>query len=441
MKVTLKFLFLFLIIFGNIKHLSAENTENQTELLYKQLSLFGNVLEQVRQTYVDQPEAQDLIDAALKGMLSSLDPHSSYLSPEPFKEMQTRTKGSFGGLGIEVTMEHGLVKVIAPIDGTPADQAGILPNDIISKVGDKAIMGLTLSQAVEIMRGPHGTKATLTVIRESLEKPITITITRDIIKIKAVRYKMIGEKQNIAYIRLTTFNNNTTKNLYKAVQTIKPKITDAFVGYIIDLRNNPGGLLTQAIRVSNSFLDAGEIVSTRARDSKNNIRYHAKKGQLFGNYPILVLINGGSASASEIVAGALQDHHRALIAGTQSFGKGSVQTIIPLPNKGALKLTTARYYTPSGESIQAKGITPDIIIEQTLPEDMKRLTAMRESQLAGHLQADKQKKPEKKVLTKSSIAYVPRDIEKDTQLKDAMKIMLDLKESQTRLHKRIRNEP
>ena len=339
------------------------------QALYEQLTLFGDVLEQVRRNYVDAPSDKELIEAALSGMMSSLDPHSSYMPPQNFEDMQVETKGEFGGLGIEVTMENGLVKVIAPIDDTPASRAGIMPNDLISELDGKPVLGLTLSEAVDVMRGEKGKPITLTVLREGEDEPLEITIVRDTIKIRAVRTRIEGPDKNIAYIRMTTFNAQTTRNLKRAFNDLPAQIgRNKLAGYIIDLRNNPGGLLREAISVSDTMLDQGEIVSTRGRNDGDSSRFSARRGDMARGLPIVVMINGGSASASEIVAGALQDHHRAIILGTQSFGKGSVQTIMPLSNAGALRMTTARYFTPSGRSIQAKGITPDIIAEQELPE-------------------------------------------------------------------------
>jgi len=433
------------------------NIEQQNEIsIYEQLNLFGNVLERVQEEYVEAPENADLIEAALIGMLSSLDPHSAYLPPKNFENMQVQTKGEFGGLGIEVTMERGFVKVIAPIDGTPAERAGILPNDLITKLDGEDVLGLTLQEAVDIMRGEIGTKITLTIAREGQDEPLVITITRANIKIQAVRARPIGPNDEIAYIRVTTFNENTTTNLRKALNELPKEIgRKKLAGYILDLRNNPGGLLSEAVRVTDSFLNYGEIVSTRARKPRDNSRFNARRGDSTKGAPLLVLINGGSASASEIVAGALQDHHRALIVGTQSFGKGSVQSVVPLPNNGALRLTTARYYTPSGRSIQALGIMPDIVIEQTLPDDMQNLTARRESELRNHLkgadeEADKESKGEEKSKDakeqdtmqdeeqdkdKTNIAYVPREFEKDIQLQKAMQIMLDMDMAKHRLAK------
>jgi len=433
------------------------NIDQQNEIsIYEQLNLFGNVLERVQEEYVEAPENADLIEAALIGMLSSLDPHSAYLPPKNFENMQVQTKGEFGGLGIEVTMERGFVKVIAPIDGTPAERAGILPNDLITKLDGEDVLGLTLQDAVDIMRGEIGTKITLTIAGEGQDEPLVITITRANIKIQAVRARPIGPNDEIAYIRVTTFNENTTTNLRKALNELPKEIgRKKLAGYILDLRNNPGGLLSEAVRVTDSFLNYVEIVSTRARKPRDNSRFNARRGDSTKGAPLLVLINGGSASASEIVAGALQDHHRALIVGTQSFGKGSVQSVVPLPNNGALRLTTARYYTPSGRSIQALGIMPDIVIEQTLPDDMQNLTARRESELRNHLkgadeEADKESKGEEKNKDakaqdamqdeeqdkdETNIAYVPREFEKDIQLQKAMQIMLDMDMAKHRLAK------
>ena len=455
----------------------ASNTKSESVDLYEQLKIFGGVLERVQREYVDEPENRELIEAAMIGMLQSLDPHSAYMPPKNFEDMKVQTKGEFGGLGIEVTMERGLVKVVAPIADTPAERAGILTNDLIARLDGEDVLGLTLSEAVDIMRGKIGTKITLTVLREGEEDPLEIDIIRDIIEIKAVRYRAEGPEGQIAYIRLTTFNDNTTKNLRKAMAELSASAgKEKFAGYILDLRNNPGGLLGEAVKVSDSFLSQGEIVSTRARKAEDNIRFNARRGDMSKGAPVLVLINGGSASASEIVAGALQDHHRALVVGTQSFGKGSVQTVIPLPNDGALRLTTARYFTPSGRSIQALGVTPDVIIDQELPEDIKARPRRSEASLRGHLSSSPEndkETPDAKInkseddandksnldtkddsedksnessegnanvkakdKTKEkgkSFAYVPREIEKDTQLKKAIEIMLAMDASKERL--------
>lgn len=341
---------------------TAEAPANASNDTYKQLNLFGNVFERVRAEYVEEVQDQDLIETALNGMLTSLDPHSSYLTEEDFKSMQVQTRGEFGGLGIEVTMDNGLVKVVSPIDDTPAFRAGIQAGDLITTIDGEPVMGLSLSDAVQKMRGKVGTKIDLEVIREGAAEPIDVQITRDIIQIKSVRHRL--EKDNIGYIRITTFNQKTFDGLKKAIKSINKEAKKDLIGYVIDLRNNPGGLLDQAIAVSDAFLDQGEIVSTRGRNKDDVRRDNATKGDLINGLPVVVLVNGGSASASEIVAGALQDHKRGIVLGTQSFGKGSVQSVITLPGHGAMRLTTARYYTPSGRSIQAQGITPDIVVDR-----------------------------------------------------------------------------
>ena len=350
---------------------------------YRQLNLFGDVFERVRSQYVDPVEDKQLVEMAVNGMLTSLDPHSAYLNEESFTEMQVNTRGEFGGLGIEVTMENGLVKVVSPIDDTPAFRAGILAGDYITHIDAEPVMGMVLSDAVDKMRGKVGTPIVLTIAREGQEGPMDITVTRDVIKIRAVRSRVEG---NAGYIRITTFNQNTDTNLRKAIEDIKAELGNKLIGYVIDLRNNPGGLLGQAIAVSDDLLDKGEIVSTRGRHEEDTKRDNATTGDIAEGLPIVVLINGGSASASEIVAGALQDHKRAIILGTQSFGKGSVQTVIPLPGHGAMRLTTARYYTPSGRSIQAKGIEPDIIVEPAKVETYgSAIGNIKESDLRGAL--------------------------------------------------------
>ncbi len=328
---------------------------------YKQLNLFGDVFERVRAQYVDEVSDEQLIEYAVNGMLSSLDPHSSYLNEKDFDDMRVQTKGEFGGLGIEVTMEEGLVKVVSPIDDTPASKAGIKAGDYITHLDGKPILGMTLADAVEKMRGKVGAPIEITVHREGVTEPLKFKMNRDVIKIKAVKSRI--ETNDIGYIRITTFNQNTFDGLKSAIEKIQKDSKGKVAGYIIDLRNNPGGLLDQAIAVSDAFLDKGEIVSTRGRDPKDIKRDNATPGDLTNGLPIVVLINGGSASAAEIVSGALQDHKRAILMGTRSFGKGSVQTVVPLPGHGAMRLTTARYFTPSGRSIQAKGIEPDILVE------------------------------------------------------------------------------
>ncbi|MFI4972820.1 MAG: S41 family peptidase, partial [Hyphomicrobiales bacterium] len=315
---------------------------------YRQLNLFGDVFERVRADYVEKPDDSKLVESAINGMLAGLDPHSSYMDPKSFRDMQVQTRGEFGGLGIEVTMEDGLVKVVAPIDETPAAKAGVMANDIITKLDDEQVQGLTLNQAVDKMRGPVNTKIKLTIMRKGADKPIEVTIVRDVIRVKSVRSHSEGD--DIGYIRVTQFNEQTTDGLKKAISDLTSQLgADKIKGFVVDLRNNPGGLLDQAISVSDAFLEKGEIVSTRGRNAEETQRFNARPGDLTKGKPVIVLINGGSASASEIVAGALQDHKRATLVGTRSFGKGSVQTIIPLGSgNGALRLTTARYYTPSG---------------------------------------------------------------------------------------------
>ena len=334
-------------------------TSNSTET-YKQLNLFGEVFERVRAEYVDDVSDDSLVESAINGMLTSLDPHSNYLNTKNFNDMKVQTRGEFGGLGIEVSMENGLVKVVSPIDDTPAARAGLKPGDLITHLDGDPVQGMTLPEAVEKMRGPVSSEIRLTIRREGKD-PFDVKLVRATIKIQSVRSHLEGD--NIAYIRITTFNEQTDVGLNNAMKNLKQEAGGKLLGVVLDLRNDPGGLLDQAVAVADAFLDKGEIVSTRGRRSEDAQRYNARPGDIAAGLPIAVLINGGSASASEIVAGALQDHHRAILLGTRSFGKGSVQTIIPLPGHGAMRLTTARYYTPSGRSIQAKGIEPDIVVE------------------------------------------------------------------------------
>lgn len=331
--------------------------------VYEQLDLFGDIFERIRAQYVEEVDEGDLIEAAINGMLTSLDPHSSYLSPDDANDMRVQTRGEFGGLGIEVTQEEGFVKVVSPIDGTPADEAGIEAGDFITHVDGESILGLALDGAVEMMRGPVGSEIIVTIVREGEDEPFDVSIIRDTIKLTAVRSRAEGQT---VVLRVTTFNDQTTPNLEEKLAKEVEELggMENVNGFVIDLRNNPGGLLTQAIRVSDAFLEKGEIVSTRGRDPADGDRFNATPGDLAMGKPVVVLINGGSASASEIVAGALQDHRRAIVVGTKSFGKGSVQTVMPLRSNGAMRLTTARYYTPSGRSIQALGVSPDIIVEQ-----------------------------------------------------------------------------
>ncbi|WP_249692766.1 S41 family peptidase [Stappia sp. WLB 29] len=383
---------------------------------YRQLNLFGDVFERVRSDYVEVPDDAALIESAINGMLSSLDPHSSYLSPKHFRDMQVQTRGEFGGLGIEVTMEDGLVKVVTPIDDTPAFKAGVMAGDLITHLDGEQIQGLTLSEAVDKMRGPINTGIELTLRRENVAEPIKLTITRDIIRIKSVRFR---EEGDVGYLRVTQFNEQTYDGLKDGMDEVAKQIgSDKLKGFVLDLRNNPGGLLDQAIAVSDAFLQRGEIVSTRGRNADETQRYNARSGDLANGKPVIVLINGGSASASEIVAGALQDHRRATVLGTRSFGKGSVQTIVPLGANGAIRLTTARYYTPSGVSIQAKGITPDIEVLQELPEELRANGAETkgEAGLRGHLQGDGEEQS-------GSQAYVPPDPKDDAQLKLALDLL------------------
>ena len=348
---------------------------------YRLLNLLGDVFERVRADYVEETTDQELIEAAITGMLTSLDPHSSYLNAKNYREMQVQTRGEFGGLGIEVTMEGGLVKVVSPIDDTPAFRAGLEPNDLISHLDGEAVLGLTLAQAVERMRGRVGTDIRLTVRREGRE-PFDVTITRAIIKIRSVRSRLEGK---VGYVRITSFNEQADKGLKAALKKISEEVDGELLGIVLDLRNNPGGLLDQAVAVSDAFLDKGEIVSTRSRKPEDTQRFNARPGDLAAGLPIVVLVNGGSASASEIVAGALQDHGRAIVLGTKSFGKGSVQTIVPLSGHGAMRLTTARYYTPSGRSIQGTGIEPDIEVTQARIEAVNGPKRRREADLRGSL--------------------------------------------------------
>lgn len=334
--------------------------------VYQQLDLFGDIFERIRAEYVEEVDETELIEAAIDGMLTSLDPHSGYLSPDDAAEMRVETRGEFGGLGIEVTQEEGWVKVVSPMDGTPAEAAGIMAGDFITAVNGESVMGLTLDDAVDLMRGPVGSEIIVTIVREGTPEPFEVSIIRDTIKLTAVRARTEGRA---VVLRITTFNDQTFPDLSAglAEQVEAAGGLENVNGIVLDLRNNPGGLLNQAVYVADAFLDAGEIVSTRGRDPAVGDRYNATPGDLVEGLPIVVLINGGSASASEIVAGALQDHRRAIVVGTQSFGKGSVQTVMPLQGDGAMRLTTARYYTPSGRSIQSLGISPDIIVQQPIP--------------------------------------------------------------------------
>ena len=409
-----------------------ESARNST--VYEQLDLFGDIFERIRAQYVEEVDEKKLIEAAINGMLTSLDPHSSYLSPDDAANMRVQTRGEFGGLGIEVTQEEGFVKVVSPIDGTPAEEAGIEAGDFITHVDGESVLGLTLDQAVDLMRGPVGSEIVITVVREGEAEPFDVSIIRDTIKLTAVRSRNEGDA---VVLRITTFNEQTTPNL---IEGLKKQVEEAggmdkIDGFVLDLRNNPGGLLNQAIKVADAFLEKGEIVSTRGRNPEDGERFNATPGDLADGKPIVVLINGGSASASEIVAGALKDHRRAIVVGTKSFGKGSVQTVMPLRGEGAMRLTTARYYTPSGRSIQALGVSPDIVVQQprTRPgaeedDDSKARKSRSEADLRGRLNNDS--------LTEDEIRQIEEDRakaeasaelrEKDYQLAYAIDILKGL---------------
>ena len=382
----------------------------RTTNVYEQLDLFGDIFERIRAQYVEEVDAGDLIEAAIDGMLTSLDPHSSYLSPDDAADMRVQTRGEFGGLGIEVTQEDGFVKVVSPIDGTPADSAGIEAGDFITHVDGESVLGLTLDEAVDLMRGPVGSEILITVVREGESEPFDVSIVRDTIKLTAVRTRLQGDA---VVLRVTTFNDQTFSNLEEglAEQIEAAGGMENVEGIVLDLRNNPGGLLNQAIRVSDAFLEEGEIVSTRGRNPADGDRYNATPGDLADGKPIVVLINGGSASASEIVAGALQDHRRAIVVGTKSFGKGSVQTVMPLRGDGAMRLTTARYYTPSGRSIQALGVSPDIVVAQPRrPEATEE--EEEESNVFNRSEADLRGSLDNDSLTEDEIQQIEADREK-----------------------------
>jgi len=401
---------------GAVQSLSlpAQAAGSQT---YKELSIFGDVFERIREQYVTKPDEQKLIENAINGMLSSLDPHSSYMNASEAEDMRTQTRGEFGGLGIEVTLQDDMIKVITPIDDTPAAKAGVLAGDLITEIDGATVSGMTLQDAVEKMRGPVNTSVELSILRDDNKKPIKVKITRDIISVQAVKYRVEGD---VGYLRVISFTEKTFDDLQNAIEKIQQKVgKDKLKGYVLDLRLNPGGLLDQAINVSDAFLEGGEIVSTRGRNPEETRRFNARPGDLINEKPMIVLINGGSASASEIVAGALQDHRRATVLGTRSFGKGSVQTIIPLGENGALRLTTALYYTPSGKSIQGTGIHPDVKVQEPVPDDLKdKLVPPGESELKGHIRG-----VDETTEGSGSLAYVPPDPKDDVQLHAALDLI------------------
>ena len=393
----------------------AQSSDDRAKI-YEQLDLFGDIFERIRTQYVEEVDEADLIEAAINGMLTSLDPHSNYLSPDAASEMRFQTRGEFGGLGIEVTQKDGFVLVVSPMDDTPADQAGIEAGDYITHVDGESVLGLTLSEAVDLMRGPVGSEIIITVVREGEDEPFDVSIVRDIIKLKAVRVRTEGKA---VVLRVTTFNDQTYDNLADGIAKQIEEVggIDSVDGFVLDLRNNPGGLLSQAIAVSDAFLEKGEIVSTRGRDPEDGDRYNATADDLAQGKPVVVLINGGSASASEIVAGALQDHQRAIVVGTKSFGKGSVQTVMPLRDSAAMRLTTARYYTPSGRSIQALGVSPDIVVEQPKlrqeSEEDEARKGREEADLRGSLENDSLTEEERQQIEADRLAA-----EKDAELRE-----------------------
>ena len=412
------------LFFLSFLAVSPANSNESKKETYEQLDLFGQVFDLVKSKYVEEVKSKDLIEAAINGMLSSLDPHSGFLVPKSYDDMQVDTKGSFGGLGIEVTQQDGFVKVVSPMDDTPAYKAGVLAGDFITFVDDKPMLGLSLSEAVEIMRGPVGSTIKLTIVREGLEDPIEVQVTRDVIKLTAARVRI---ENNVVIMRVTTFNEQTMPNLEDGIKAVMEQIGEKEPkGFVLDLRNNPGGLLSEAISVTDLFLDQGEIVSTRDREGKGE-RYKAIKGDIAEGKPLVILINAGSASASEIVAGALQDHRRAIVLGTKSFGKGSVQSVLPMGQSGGIRLTTARYYTPSGRSIQALGVTPDIFLKFKRVEESeedKRKT-FSEADLEGALSNDSLTDTEKEMLRKEEISFQETNERrnKDNQLAHAIDLI------------------
>ena len=395
---------------------------------YRQLAIFGDVFERVRAQYVEEPNDQELVESAINGMLTSLDPHSSYMNAKEAQDMRSQTRGQFGGLGIQVTMKDEVVLVEgSPFAESPAEKAGILSGDLIVEIDGDQVRGLTLSEAVEKMKGEIGTDVKLTVVREGAEKPLRMTLTRDLITVQSVKHEVID---NVGYIKVNSFNEQTTVGLEEAVEDISKQVGDDLKGYVLDLRSNPGGLLDEAVSVSDAFLQKGEIVSTRGRNADETRRYNARAGDDIDGKPLVVLVNGGSASASEIVAGALQDQRRATVVGSRSFGKGSVQTIIPLGSAGAMRLTTALYYTPSGRSIQGRGIDPDIMVEQPLPDEIKiqmgldpeEEVSRGESSLRGHITGNEETEE-----GSGSSSYVPQERDEDLQLKYALDLLNGVK--------------
>ena len=411
--------------------LIAQEAERKATV-YEQLDLFGDIFERIRSQYVEEVDEADLIEAAIDGMLTSLDPHSSYLSPDDAAQMRVQTRGEFGGLGIEVTQEEGFVKVVSPIDGTPADDAGLEAGDFITHVDGESILGFTLDEAVDLMRGPVGSEIVVTIVREGESEPFDVSIVRDTIKLTAVRSRVVGDT---VVLRITTFSDQTFPSMRDQFNEKVEELggLENVNGFVLDLRNNPGGLLTQAVRVSDAFLESGEIVSTRGREPQDGDRFNAEEGDLAEGKPLVVLINGGSASASEIVAGALQDHRRAIVVGTKSFGKGSVQTVMPLRGDGAMRLTTARYYTPSGRSIQALGVSPDIVVQQpprreeTEEEEAQR-SARTEADLRGSLSNDSLTEDERRQIEEErAVAQEAADLRlEDYQLAYAIDILKGL---------------
>ena len=412
---------LFVLSFFTLNPVLSEENKKET---YKQLDLFGQVFDLIKSKYVEEVKSKELIEAAINGMLSSLDPHSGFLAPKSYDDMQVDTKGSFGGLGIEVTQQDGFVKVVSPMDDTPAFKAGVLAGDFITFVDDKPMLGLTLSEAVDIMRGPVGSSVKLTIVREGLEDPIEVLVTRAVIKLTAAKVRI---ESDIIIMRVTTFNEQTIPNLDDGIEKAIEKLGETEPkGFVLDLRNNPGGLLSEAISVTDLFLDQGEIVSTRDREGKGE-RYKATKGDIAEGKPLVILINAGSASASEIVAGALQDHRRALVLGTKSFGKGSVQSVLPMGPSGGIRLTTARYYTPSGRSIQALGVTPDVFLEFKRVEksEEENRKTFSEADLEGALSNDSLTEAEKEMLRNEEVSFqeTTKRRNKDNQLAHAIDLI------------------